>query len=118
MYSRPAGFTAAIALVVGLALTKLGLDASEAVVAAISGLAIGLVSIIAPRDSGITRPVGLTAAAATVLVWLASLKGIEVDQTTALAIVSVPAIIVSIFTPRRDRAGDLEAELVENESFD
>ena len=46
------------------------------------------------------HPTGLSAAAATVIVWIATQAGLEVTPEVAAAFVGVIAGIVSYFTPR------------------
>lgn len=103
---RPAGLVASLTLIVGFVLAQYT-DVSSAVpglAAAIALLLVGGISLIAPREAGFPRPVGLTAAAATVVVWIASLAGAEITTEVALAIVTAPSIIVSLFTPRNASA--------------
>lgn len=117
--TRPAGLAAALTLIVSLVLTQLGVDDGSGLLAsAVALLIVGGISLLAPRSSGIPRPVGLTAAAATVLVWLAALGNVTLDAATATAIVTVPSIVVSIFTPRVDNPvvpdeGNIEAAIKE-----
>lgn len=117
--TRPAGLAAALTLVVGLVLAQAGVDDGSGLLASsIALLIVGGISLLAPRSTGLPRPVGLTAAGATVLVWVASLAGVTIDAATATAIVTVPAIVVSIFTPRVDEVtlpdeGNVEASIKE-----
>lgn len=46
------------------------------------------------------NPAGLSALAATVLIWAASLAGLVIPQEIAAAIVGLVAAAVSYFTPR------------------
>ena len=46
------------------------------------------------------HPAGLTAAATTVLVWVASLAGLDIPAEVAVGIVALLTTLVSAFSPR------------------
>lgn len=100
-----AGVTGAITGLLVLAAGAAGLDLPSAVAAAIVGLAVLGVSVTAPRwaeSRGILaeHPAGATASLVTVLVWLAPLVGIDLDQEQAVILVGGLAAVVGLLTPR------------------
>ncbi|EHN09440.1 hypothetical protein PAI11_37740 [Patulibacter medicamentivorans] len=58
----------------------------------------------ASQAATINHPTGLAAAAATVLVWLAGVLGLDLPPAVAAAIVGLAAAAVSAWTPRFDAA--------------
>lgn len=104
--ARPAGVTAALAGLLGLAAGAVSLNMPPEVAASIVGLAIIAVSVLAPRwaeQRGLfaERPVGVSTAAVVVLVWVAPLAGVDLDQQQATVLVAGVASAVSLITPRQ-----------------
>lgn len=103
--ARPTGTLAAIITVLLLVASQLGLELSPEIATALVIVPAGVVSYFLPRwaeKRGIlfSHPAALSGAAATLLVWVGTLAGIDVDTATALAIVGGVTALVSIFTPR------------------
>ena len=103
--ARPTGTLAAIITVVLLVASQLGLQLSPEIATAIVILPAGIVSYFLPRwakKRGVffSHPAAVSGAAATLLIWVGALAGVELDTATALAIVGGITALVSIFTPR------------------
>lgn len=109
MSTRQTSLTAALTFIVGSVLAALGADASATLSASIACLIVCAVSYLSPREFGISRPAGVTAAAATVLVWVLDLRGVTLDMQTAIALVTVPASIIGAALPQQEPIpGELE----------
>jgi Mg2+/Co2+ transporter CorB len=107
--TRQTSLTSAVSFLVGTLLLQLGIEPTAAVTASIAALVICAVSYVSPRELGISRPGGLTAAAATVLVFVLELLGHNLDAEAALAIVTLPATVIAGLTPRQESiVGELE----------
>lgn len=101
------GINTAIAALVGLLLTKAGLDVPNGVIVA----AVGLVGIVSAYFSpgwadkvGLERyPAGVTAAATTVLAWLLPTIGVDsLSQADLVTLVGSLTLIVGLLTPAQE----------------
>lgn len=110
------GFNTALAALIGLGLTKLGLDVPNGVIVA----AVGLVGIVTAYFSpgwankvGLRAyPAGITAAVTTILTW--ALPALGVDQFTQadlVTLVGALTLIVGLLTPAAEDA-DLDRERI------
>jgi hypothetical protein len=103
---RPTATLAALISVLLVGAQQLGLELSPVVATALVIFPAAVVSYVKPRWSRqrgilVEHPAALSGSAATLLVWGASLLGVEIPTETAVAIVGGITALVGIATPRK-----------------
>lgn len=113
--TRPTGTLAAIAAAIVVIAGELGLEIPEAIAGGIVVLVAIAVSYANPRWANLrgeildAHPAGLTAVGAAVVVWIATLFGVELSSSEVAIVIGALVAIVSVRTPIGD---DLEPETI------